>query len=72
MGTVIKELKEASGCFFVEFRSIVHGYHVYKGIWTAARVLVYARARRKSNYTADHLFIKRRLNIIQIAFWRYN
>ena len=58
----------SSSDFFVEFRSVVHGYHVYKGKCMCVRtseILYY------NNYTADHLFIKHRLKIIQITIWLY-
>ena len=56
----IKELEEVSRCLavtFVVFWSVVRGYHVYKG------KRMCARASEILYHTADHLFIKRSLNI---------
>ena len=58
-----------SRLFFVEFRSVVRGYHVYKRVWTP--VLgehAPCRCMRIKKVAAlYHLFIKRRLKIIQVV-----
>ena len=57
--------------FFVEFRSVVRGYHVYKRVWTpilSEQLSTMLRMRIAAIY---HLFIKRHLKIIQVAVWRY-
>ena len=61
--------------FFVEFRSVVRGYHIYKRVWTPVLGEQLSTNQEHGNpeYTTPiyHLFSKRRLNIIQVAVWCY-